>query len=220
MTLRELLSRVEPEAIPFPFSRLYSLIASSRMVRDYYESVAAQVLERTAAGRVLDIGTGPGRLPVAIASGNKYVRVTGLDLSPDMVKIAAQLAAKKGLANVDFRVGSASDLPFGDGEFDLVISTLSFHHWKEPGNALDEIYRVLRQGGEAWIYDIPKKANPLVWDGLKRRYGFLAPTLMYFHTFTEPFYDEKNLAELASASRFRRFEIDYRLFTFRLRLFK
>ncbi len=220
MPLRELLSRIEPEAIPFPFSRLYSLIASSRMVRDYYESVAAQVLERMAAGRVLDIGTGPGRLPVAIASRNKYVHVTGLDLSPDMVKIATQLAAKKGLANVDFRVGSASDLPFGDGEFDLAVSTLSFHHWKEPGNALDEIYRVLRQGGEAWIYDMPKKVNPLVWDDLKRRYGFLAPTLMCFHTFTEPFYDEKKLAEIASGSRFRRFEIDYRLFTFRLRLFK
>ncbi|HTX43228.1 MAG TPA: class I SAM-dependent methyltransferase [Methanocella sp.] len=220
MPLRDLLSRLEPEAIPFPFSRLYSFISSTRMVRDYYESVAAQVLERAAAGRVLDIGTGPGRLPIAIASRNKYIRVTGLDLSADMVKIAARRAAKKGLANVDFKVGSAGELPFGDREFDLVISTLSFHHWKEPGKALDEAYRVLREGGEAWIYDIPKKANPRVWDDLKRRYGFLAPTLMYCHTFTEPFYDENKLAGVATGSRFRRFEIDYRLFTYRLRLYK
>src|SRR5512136_1726565 len=97
MSLRDFLSRLEPEAIPFPFSRLYSYITSSRMVRDYYESVAAQVLERVAAGRILDIGTGPGRLPIAIASRNKYVRVTGLDLSPDMVRIASRLAAKRGM---------------------------------------------------------------------------------------------------------------------------
>jgi ubiquinone/menaquinone biosynthesis C-methylase UbiE len=220
MSVRGFIARLEPEAIPFPLSRLYSFITSSRMVRDYYDSIAAQVLERAPVGRVLDIGTGPGRLPIAIATKNKYVHVTGLDLSPDMVKIASRMAGKKGLVNVDFKAGNAGDLPFGDREFDLVISTLSFHHWREPGTALDEIYRVLREGGEAWIYDIPKKVNPIVWEDLKKRYGFLAPTLMYFHTFTEAFYDEKRLAEIASGSRFKKFEIGYRLFTFRLRLYK
>lgn len=220
MSLRDLLPRIEPEAIPFPLSRLYSFITSSRMVRDYYESVASQVLERVPAGRVLDIGTGPGRLPIAIASKNKYVRVTGLDLSPDMIRMASRLAAKKGLSNVDFKAGSASELPFGDREYDLVISTLSFHHWKEPERALDEIYRVLREGSEAWIYDIPKKVNPQVWGDLKKRYGFFAPTFTYFHTFTEPFYDEKKLAEIAMDSRFKKFEVDYRLMTYRLRLYK
>ncbi len=220
MSLRDYLSRLEPEAIPFPFSRLYSFITSSRMVRDYYESVASRVLERVPAGRILDIGTGPGRLPIAIASRNKYVHVTGLDLSPDMVKMASQLAAKKGLANVDFKAGSAGDLPFGDREFDLAISTLSFHHWKEPEKALDEIYRVLRDGGEAWIYDMPKKMAPRVLDNMKKRYGLLAPTFMYWHTFTEPFYDENTLAGMATGSRFKKFEIDYWLFTYRLRLFK
>lgn len=220
MSLRDLLPRIEPEAIPFPLSRLYSFITSSRMVRDYYESVASQVLERVPAGRVLDIGTGPGRLPIAIASKNKYVRVTGLDLSPDMIRMASRLAAKKGLSNVDFKAGSASELPFGDREYDLVISTLSFHHWKEPERALDEIYRVLREGSEAWIYDIPKKVNPQVWGDLKKRYGFFAPTFTYFHTFTEPFYDEKKLAEIAMDSRFKKFEVDYRLITYRLRLYK
>lgn len=220
MSLHDLIGRIEPEAIPFPLSRLYSWITSSRMVRDYYDSVAAQVLERLPAGRILDVGTGPGRLPTAIASKNKYVHVTGLDLSADMVKIASALATKRGVTNVDFRAGSARDLPFGDREFDLAISTLSFHHWREPGKALDELYRVLREGGEAWIYDIPKKVNPLVWEDLKRRYGFFAPTFMHLHTFTEHFYDEKSLGELASGSRFKKYDIDYRLFTYRLRLYK
>ncbi len=220
MSLMSFLSRLEPEAIPFPLSRVYSLITSSRMIRDYYEAVASQVLSEEPAGRVLDIGTGPGRLPIIIASRDKYVHVTGLDLSPDMVKIATAEARKKGLANLDFKAGNASELPFGDREFDLVLSTLSFHHWKEPEAALDEIYRVLREGGEAWIYDIPRKVNPQVWADMKKRYGLFAPTFLHLHTFTEPFYDEKMLAEMATASRFKKFEIDYKLMTFRLRLYK
>jgi len=169
---------------------------------------------------LLDIGTGPGRLPVIIASRNKYINITGLDLSPDMVKIASARATRAGLSNVSFKVGSASDLPFGDREFDLAISTLSFHHWKDPDKALDEICRVLREGGEAWIYDIPQKVNPQVWSDMKRRYGFFFSTFFHFHTFTEPFYDEKKLGEIAANSRFRKFEIDYRLMTYRLRLYK
>jgi ubiquinone/menaquinone biosynthesis C-methylase UbiE len=220
MSLRSLLSRLEPEAIPFPISRVYSLITSSRMLGDYYESVASQVLSRLPIGRVLDIGTGPGRLPVIIASRNKYIMITGLDLSPDMVKIASARAAKKGLSNLDFRPGNAGELPFGDREFDLVISTLSFHHWKEPEAALGEIYRVLREGGEAWIYDIPRKVNPRVWDDMKKHYGFFVSMFMHLHTFTEPFYDEKRLAEIALGTQFRKFEIDYNQLTYRLRLYK
>jgi len=190
------------------------------MIMDYYESVASQVLERLQTGRALDIGTGPGRLPAIIASRNKYVNVTGLDLSPDMVKIADERAAKAGLSNVTFKVGSASDLPFGDREFDLVISTLSFHHWKEPDKAMDEIYRVLREGGEAWIYDIPRRVNPQVWNDMKKRYGLFFSTFFHVHTFTEPFYDEKTLGEIATNSRYKKYEIDHRLMTYRLRLFK
>jgi len=134
--------------------------------------------------------------------------------------IASGLAVKRGVANVAFKEGSADDLPFGDREFDLALSTLSLHHWREPGKALDEIYRVLREGGEAWIYDIPKKLDPLAREDMKRRYGFLASTLMHLCTFAERFYDEKALGEIASGSRFKKYEIDYRLFTYRLRLYK
>ena len=220
MSLREILSRLEPEAIPFPFSRLYSLISSSRMFMDFYEYAASRVLERLPAGRVLDIGCGPGRLPILIASRNRYLHVTGVDASPDMVKVARDLAAKKGLANVEFKAGRADELPFGDGEFDLVISTLSFHHWKRPEAALDEIHRVLRQGGEAWIYDIPKKASPDAWSRMKDRYGALSLILMRIYTLTEPFYDEERLAEFSMESRFKRFEIGHTLFAFWLRLYK
>ncbi|TBR17038.1 class I SAM-dependent methyltransferase, partial [bacterium] len=44
-------------------------------------------------------------------------------------------------------------LAFGDNALDMIISTDSLHHWKHPEVILDEIYRCLKPGGEAWIYD-------------------------------------------------------------------
>ena len=171
MALRDVLAGIEPESIPYPMSRVYRALTGTSLFQDFYRIVARQVIEKMHAGRVLDIGTGPGRLPIILASESPLLLVTGLDLSIDMVKIAAQEAQKRGLKNVVFRQGSASDLPFPDTEFNLVVSTLSFHHWKQPEQALDEIYRVLREGGEAWIYDIPRKMDRTAWAYLKRSYG-------------------------------------------------
>ena len=51
------------------------------------------------------------------------------------------------------RCGDVVTLPFADGSVDLVVSTLSLHHWDDPAAGLDEIVRVLAPGGQAWIYD-------------------------------------------------------------------
>jgi len=220
MTLRGFLSKVEPEGIPFPLSRVYSLVTLSGIIRDFYNSVSNQVAGHLKSGRVLDVGTGPGRLPLLIASKNKYLSVTGLDLSPDMVKIASRKAAKMRLENLDFKVGNASSLPFGDREFDLVISTLSFHHWKAPEAALGEIHRVLREGGEAWIFDMPRRMDAETLSFLKQRYGFMASYFLYLHGFTEPFYNEMALKEIAESSSFKRYALNYKGLTYRLKLFK
>lgn len=214
------LFHLEPESIPFPLSRVYAAITGLSIFKLFYEMVATQVCKRLQAGRVLDIGTGPGTLPIIIASRNLLLRVTGLDLSGDMVKIATRNAARAGVRNVDFRQGSASSLPFADGEFSLVISTLSFHHWREPRQALDEVYRVLREGGEAWIYDVPRKMSREMFDELKHSHGFIEAWLFRLHAYTEPFYTEMQIAEIATESRFKKYEITHTGMTYRLILYK
>ena len=53
------------------------------------------------------------------------------------------------------RVDDATSLPFRDRSFDLIVSSLSLHHWDDPEAAVPELARVLRPGGRVYIYDFP-----------------------------------------------------------------
>jgi ubiquinone/menaquinone biosynthesis C-methylase UbiE len=99
-----------------------------------------------------------------------------------MVRIASKNAKDAGLSGrVKFQYGSAESIPFGDGYFDLIISTLSFHHWANPRECLKEIHRVLKNGGETWIYDLRRDVTKEVRSQLTNRYGwFLSFLVLYF----------------------------------------
>jgi ubiquinone/menaquinone biosynthesis C-methylase UbiE len=131
-----------------------------RMTSGPFRGVHARVVaDISAAGlgsgaRVLDVGTGPGGVPLAIARAQPLLRVDGLDLSEDMIAYAREATADAGLADrVTFTVGDVARLPYPDGTFDLVVSSMSQHHWRDVRGGVREVRRVLRPGGRAWIYD-------------------------------------------------------------------
>jgi ubiquinone/menaquinone biosynthesis C-methylase UbiE len=101
--------------------------------------------------RVLDAGTGPGRLPIEIAAALPHLRVDGVDLSPQMIDYARR---RPGAERVTFTGADVTDLPFPDATFDLIVSSLSQHHWAVPEQGVRELRRVLRPGGRLWIYDV------------------------------------------------------------------
>jgi SAM-dependent methyltransferase len=129
-----------------PFlGRLYSRVA---------EEAAGELEDRGLSRRahVLDLGCGTGDLVVALSRRLRDARIIGIDLSPSMLLYAGRHATTDG--RLRFIVGNAASLPFDDGAVDLVVSTLSLHHWTEPADAFAEIARVLRPGGVALIYDL------------------------------------------------------------------
>ncbi len=97
------------------------------------------------AGQAADLGCGPGYLVVKLAQVAPGLQVTGVDLSDEMLVEAEAVARRSGVQDrVAFRKGDVAQIPFPNGSLDLVVSTLSLHHWSEPVVVLDEIARVLR----------------------------------------------------------------------------
>jgi ubiquinone/menaquinone biosynthesis C-methylase UbiE len=84
--------------------------------------------------------------------------VTGLDISHTFVGIARENARQAGVS-VDFQQGDASSMPFADGSFDLIVCQAAFKNFSRPGKAIDEMHRVLRDGGTAVIQDLRKDAS-------------------------------------------------------------
>lgn len=104
---------------------------------------------------VLDVGCGTGILSVLskMAVGEAG-RVCGIDIAPKMIARARKKATKFKL-DIDFKSASVTDLPFPDGTFDVVISSLMFHHLPPAAKrgGLQEIIRVLKQGGRFFLSD-------------------------------------------------------------------
>ena len=103
---------------------------------------------------VLDIGCGAGvdTLVAAIMVGSEG-HVTGIDLTPEMLKRATANLGKTSLKNVTFHEGSGEQLPFPDEAFDVVISNGVFNLIPDKAKALGEVFRVLKLSGRFLLGD-------------------------------------------------------------------
>lgn len=101
--------------------------------------------------RILDVGCGTGALLRRVGPAFPDAELNGVDISPNMVKEASR-KVPKGL-RVHFLQGPAEKLPFEDGSFDLVVTTICFHHWRSRVEGIAEVHRVLAPGGRFYIAD-------------------------------------------------------------------
>jgi len=128
--------------------------ASRMVVEGYYGQVADEIVSNIRQGRVLDLGTGPGYLPIEILRRAPDISLTGVDLSRKLIRMARINAQKAGFSSqLSFEVGNSARLRFDNAVFDMVISTGMLHSLKNPVQVLSEINRVLKQDAQAWIYD-------------------------------------------------------------------
>ena len=141
------------ERIPGVLASAYAK-ATRMAIESYYRPVAGRIAAHLESGTILDLGTGPGYLPIEIARKSSKIQITGVDLSRKLIQMARTNASTAGLADrLNFQLGNAARLDFEDSSFDMVISTGMLHSIKEPAKVLQEIYRVLKPGREAWIFD-------------------------------------------------------------------
>jgi ubiquinone/menaquinone biosynthesis C-methylase UbiE len=107
--------------------------------------VANEVAEPTS---ILDVGCGTGRLLRTAHVRWPNAQLIGVDPAEGMIEVAGHLAP-----GITFSVGSAEALPLPDASVDVVLSTLSFHHWGDQAAGIRGVARVLRPGGRFFLAD-------------------------------------------------------------------
>ena len=112
-------------------------------------------------GHFLDLGTGPAQIPILLAQRCPQIRITGIDLSVNMLTLGEQHVAEAGLADrIALECVDAKDLPYSDQSFDGVISNSIIHHLPDPMAAFQEISRVIRSDGLILIRDLMRPDAP------------------------------------------------------------
>lgn len=134
------------------------------------ESAMAAVLGDRAIGRLVDLGTGTGRMLELF--GKEATRVLGVDRSPEMLRLArAKLAGA--VPNAELRQGDLTALPLPDAAADTVILHQVLHFVPQPGPALAEAARLVACGGRMLIVDFaPHDHEELRTRDAHQRLGF------------------------------------------------
>lgn len=145
---------------------------------------------KTRPQKALDIACGTGDISIALMK--RGVEVTGLDIAREMLEIAKDKTAKKynkyskkynkrgskalQIKPVEYVIASADSIPFSENSFDLVTIGFGIRNFENRGEALLEIKRVLKNGGELAILEFATPKN-IIWRGF---YNFYFLTILPF----------------------------------------
>jgi len=187
--------------------------ASTRQndIEDFRREAKGAAQRRPGGASVLEVAPGPGFFAIELAKLGNY-RITGLDISHTLVGIATENARRAGV-QVDFRRGNASEMPFEDESFDFVYCSAAFKNFTEPVKALNEMYRVLRPTGEAWIADLSKDCslseidNYLKHSGRGRIDAWMTKWT-FRHVLLKRAYTREDFVRMSEQSRFGRCNIE------------
>ncbi|MBR5465028.1 MAG: bifunctional demethylmenaquinone methyltransferase/2-methoxy-6-polyprenyl-1,4-benzoquinol methylase UbiE [Alistipes sp.] len=113
--------------------------------------------------RILDLATGTADLAIYLAERMPEVQVVGVDISESMLQVGAEKVAKANLSDrVTLTEGDARALPFTDASFDVVTVAFGVRNFSELPLCLQEMHRVLCDGGRVMIIELSTPKNPLV----------------------------------------------------------
>lgn len=123
------------------------------------------------SGIVLDLGTGPGQIPIKLALRNPSLIIHGMDLSVAMLRRAAIDAGRWGVEmRVLFNYGDVKKTAYDSGLFDMVLCNSVLHHVSDPIQLIREMARVCKSSGALLLRDL-RRPNRLVYPYHVRRHG-------------------------------------------------
>ena len=165
-------SRVAWDAL---FARAYNRTAS-KLIEGPYTSLAETLrtdfgiaLDALPRGSVvLDSGCGPGHVTVRLARDLPQATVVGLDFSATMLGLGATTLAASKTRNWHLIQGDSHHLPFGEGSFDLVLSSGALKNWADPVACLNEMYRVAKPNATVVLAEVNREATREEKDSWKR----------------------------------------------------
>lgn len=128
------------------------------MCKKDYPDILAE-LEKEPFTDLLDCGCGTAPMLTLLHEKYPDKHYTGIDLTPKMIEVAKS----KNMKNVELIVGDCENLPFADNSFDAVICSESFHHYPNPQDFFNSVYRVLRPGGRLILRDMTMKSAAVRW---------------------------------------------------------
>ncbi len=119
-----------------------------------FSKFIAEDIYNSRANTIIDIGTGPASIPIEITRLYKNnISIFAVDPSKQMVFLAKRRT--KNYKNINIAIGSSRKIPFNI-KFDIIFSSLSFHHWKEKEKSLRYLKGFLKKDGEIRIYEYNK----------------------------------------------------------------
>ncbi|HUI87986.1 MAG TPA: class I SAM-dependent methyltransferase [Anaerolineales bacterium] len=172
---------IEPEGVTGEFTvESYDHMMRALMEKGYLDT--SQIIKAgIISGTVLEIGPGPGYLGIDWLRKTTNTFLKGLDVSADMIAAASRNAREFAVAHrVEYVLGNANHMLFGDNTFDAVFSNGSLHEWSDPQAVLNEIYRVLKPGGRYCVTDLRRDitlfARAILQFAIpkERKHGFLS----------------------------------------------
>ena len=129
----------------------------------FNEKFADSALKVGGGRRILDIGIGPGRIPIEIVKRSPNSTLYGIDISLNMLKIAGKNIKNQGLSTkINLLQADGKRLSFKANSFDMVVCSQMLHQLKEPLPLLNEINRVVKPNGAIFIKDLIRPSRFLL----------------------------------------------------------
>jgi 2-polyprenyl-3-methyl-5-hydroxy-6-metoxy-1,4-benzoquinol methylase len=172
---------------------------SEKSAKMRYGGFLKEICKLKIYGKYLDVGAGSGIVAAMIAEQNRNISITALELSPIMITIGNEYIEKKGLqSQIDFIDGNIEDDELLNklGQFDLVYSTFSLHHWENPQKAINNLLKYIKDSGALILYDLKR-----VW------WLYCIPKNTGFFTSIRAAYIPNELKKIMDAVNITKYEI-------------